>query len=96
MLKCEINRNNKKLILLISTIFAIINIHKCFADETSIGKIIIKDGIYLANEYQILSTVKNNPRINGKAKICIISSREDYDIYCKPFIKIYYDKWVNI
>ena len=95
MLICENKRNNKKLILLITTIFAILIIHKCSSDETSIGKIIIKDGLYLAKEYQILSTIKNNPRIDSKTKICVISSREDYDNFCKPFVKIYYDKWVN-
>jgi len=93
MLKLE-NNSNKKILFLISILIIILNTFKCSSDDTNIGKILIKDGIYLAKEYNILSTNKNNPRIDNKCKICVIASREDYENLCRPFIKIYYDKWV--
>ncbi len=95
MLKCENRRIHKILNLKISTILAIISIFLCSSEETKIGKIQIRDGLYLAKEYQIVSTIKNNPKKDSQAKICVINSREDYEKFCKPFVKIYYDKWVR-
>jgi len=80
----------------IITIFSIINIYNCSSDETEIGKIIIRDGNYLAKDYNILFTNKNNQKIDSKSKLCVISSKLDYENNCKPFIKVYYDKWVFI
>ena len=95
MLKFE-NNSNKKFIFLFTILIAIINFFKCSDDEVKIGKISIKDGMYLASEFTILATNKNNMRVDGKTKICSISSRLDYENYCKPFLKIYYDKWVYL
>ncbi len=94
MLKLHNNSNNK-LIFLVSFILTLINIIRTFSDETKIGKILIKDGNYQLKEYTILSSNKNNPRTDTKSKICVISSIEEYENFCKPFIKIYYDKWVK-
>lgn len=87
--------HNVKLIYLFSILIALIKNIECSADEQNIGKIIIKDGLYLANEFKILLTNKNNPRSDSKSKICVASSIQDYENNCKPFIKIYYDKWVK-
>jgi len=86
---------NMKYFYLLSIIITIIKNIKCSADEQNIGKIIIKDGLYLANEFKILLTNKQNPRSDSKSKICAVSSIEDYEKNCKPFIRVYYDKWVK-
>ncbi len=95
MLKNRGNCNQKYIIYLVSIMISILNYISCSADEPIIGTIQIKDGIYLANEFKILLTNKNNPRIESKSKICVVSSLQDYENNCKPFIKIYYDKWVK-
>lgn len=86
----------KKSFFSLTTILAMLSLFRCSSDETNIGKVIIKDGLYLAKEYQILNTINNNPKIDSKSKICAITSREDYENFCKPFVKIYYDKWVSL
>lgn len=86
---------NSKLLCFFSIIIAITKYIECSADEENIGKILIKDGLYLASEFKILLTNKNNQRLDSKSKICVVSSVQDYEKNCKPFIKIYYDKWVK-
>lgn len=88
------NYSKRKLIFFLSFIFTVSNFYKCSSEELKVGKITITDGFYLANEFQIISTNKNNPRLDSKAKICVISKREEYESACKPFVKIYHDKWV--
>jgi len=88
------NSSKRKLILFLYFIITFIKFLNCASEEPKVGKIIITDGLYLANEYQIISTNKNNPRSDSKSKICVISNREDYESVCKPFVKIYSDKWV--
>jgi len=88
------NKSNSRFIFVISILITIIKHFGCSSDDSNIGKILIKDGMYLANEFKILLTNKNNPRSDSKSKICVVSTIKDYENNCKPFIKIYYDKWV--
>ena len=79
----------------IITFFLLTNIFKCLGEDLQIGNITIKDGNYLADSFKIISTNKNNLKINKKNKICSIENIDDFYNSCKPFVKIFYDKWVN-
>ena len=80
----------------ITIITILINITRCFEEDSNIGNITIRDGDYLADKFKISSTNKNNLKINKKNKLCIVKNIEDFDNLCKPFVKIFYDKWVKI
>lgn len=94
LLKLFINKFRIYLKLIIFLNFT--NILNCIWEGHQIGKIIIKDGVYLAEEYEILKTNKNNIRIDKKLKICSVINREAFENNCMAFNKIYYDKWVRL
>lgn len=96
MLKYKNISHSKLIVVLSILIIAIIKTFECSLYDTNIGSILIKDGMYLANEFKILLTNKNNLKTDSKTKICVIATINDYENNCKPFTKIYYDKWVLI
>lgn len=91
-----LNTKKIKSVLYLSLLFSIIKILKCNNEDSKVGRIIIKDGLYLAAEYNILNTNKNNLLIDQKSKICSVDNREEFELNCFAYNKIYYDKWVKL
>jgi hypothetical protein len=101
--------NNKSIhrIIIFITFAILINFSKCYYDsdiykdkdnnydDLVIGNLTIRDGNYLADNFKIISTNKNNLRINKKNKLCMINNLEDFNNRCKPFVNIFYNKWVK-
>lgn len=76
-------------------ILILMNLSKSLEEDLKIGNITIKDGKYFAENFNIISTNKNNLKTNKKNKLCVIENIEDFYKFCKPFVKIFYNKWVK-
>lgn len=64
-------------------------------NNNTIGNITIKEGEYFIENLAITTTNSNNLKLNKKNKLCVINTLQDYYTNCKPFVKIFYNKWVR-